>query len=56
MMNLNEKMECMESMESMESMGEDGMSESRKQKEFATHNLELNVNFFGVGREIEDLQ
>jgi uncharacterized protein (DUF169 family) len=53
MMNLNEKMECMES---MESMGEDEMSESGKQKEFATHNLELNVNFFGAGREIEDLQ
>jgi len=50
MLNINEKMDYMEEAEKSDKFVEEGLNQ------FEYYNQDYRVNFFGSGRDIEDLQ
>jgi len=50
MLNINEKMDYMEEAEKSDNVAEEA------QNQFEVYNENYRVNFFGSGRDIEDLQ
>lgn len=48
MLNSNEKMECMEEVDRKENF------EEELQTQYEFYNSNYNVNYFGLGREVED--
>jgi len=50
MLNVNEKMDCMEDGERIDNLREESQSQ------LEVYNQDYRVNFFGSGRDIEDMQ
>ncbi len=50
MLNINEKMDCMEEGEKRDNF------EQESQSQLEVYNQDYRVNYFGSGRDIEDMQ